>query len=167
MVEFQGLIDASTVHRRVVLSLKVRLCLQTCRCEFSAAFIAAKRTGSPVHHARSNSVPKNSLQRRAIPQSLDQYSAGYLCASSFRYCSVYARSEYDASPFSFDCGFYSGWSRLALLQRKEAIAAAQNGAPASPTVALSASPASAQARPTGHASSGRRRTPRPSHWSPR
>jgi hypothetical protein len=26
------------------------------------------------HHARSNSVPKNSLQRRAIPQSLDQYS---------------------------------------------------------------------------------------------
>jgi len=33
-----GVRDAKHSPSRVVLSLKVRLCLQTCRCEFSAAF---------------------------------------------------------------------------------------------------------------------------------
>ena len=56
-------------------------------CRFAAAnslrrSIAAKRTGRvQYHHARPNSAPKNSLQRRAIPQSCDQ-SGGTLRASS-------------------------------------------------------------------------------------
>ena len=56
---------------RVVLSLKVRLSLQVRRCELTAAFHGRPNEQAvQYHHARSNSVPTNSLHRRAIPQSL-------------------------------------------------------------------------------------------------
>ncbi len=74
-----GVRDAKHSPSRVVLSLKVRLCLQTCRCEFSAAFHSGQTTGASSTGApRSKSVPKNSLQLLAIPQSLDQWG-GHLC----------------------------------------------------------------------------------------
>ena len=62
---------------RVVLSLMVGLRLQACRREFFATFhVRPNERVVQYHHARSNSAPKNSIQGRAIPQSLGTNSWG-------------------------------------------------------------------------------------------
>ena len=45
-IQLCGVRDAKRSPSRVVLSLKVRLCLQACRCEFSAAFHDGQTNGS-------------------------------------------------------------------------------------------------------------------------
>src|SRR5258708_3015496 len=115
-------------------------------CEFSAAFHG--RPNERVvqyHHARSNSAPKNSLQRRAIPQSLDQYS-GDICALPASGSALSTQGVNMMRLHSLRTVVLFGLVALALLANgRKAIAAAHTAPPASPTVALSASPASAQA----------------------
>src|SRR5258708_1490040 len=115
-------------------------------CEFSAAFHG--RPNERVvqyHHARSNSAPKNSLQRRAIPQSLDQYS-GDICALPVSGSALSTQGVNMMRLHSLRTVVLFGLVALALLANgRKAIAAAQPPPQASPTVALSAPPASAQA----------------------
>jgi hypothetical protein len=67
---------------RVVLSLEVRLSLQAAAANSLRRSMVGQTDGSSSTIAhRPNSVPKNSLQRRAIPQSCDK-SGGTLGASS-------------------------------------------------------------------------------------
>jgi len=83
-----------------------------------AGLVQQVSTGGPnervvqYHHARSNSVPKNSLQRRAIPQSLHQ-CGGDICAhpATCR-CSIYTRGELRCVTIRFALWCRWVWLRL-------------------------------------------------------
>jgi len=98
------------------------------------------------HHARSNSAPKDSIQRRAISQSLDQCLGDIYALPAPCECSI-AQGVKKMRVHSLRTMVSFGLVALALLANgKKPVAAAQLALPVSPSVALSASPASAQAR---------------------
>jgi hypothetical protein len=83
-----------------------------------AGLVQQVSTGGPnervvqYHHARSNSVPKNSLQRRAIPQSLHQ-CGGDICAHPATCgCSIYTRGELRCVTIRFALWCRWVWLRL-------------------------------------------------------
>ena len=109
----------STAHRALCPRSRLRLCLQTCRCGFSAAFHSGQTTGASSTGApRSKSVPKNSLQLLAIPQSLDQW--GGICVFELHVMLQYTRSEYDAFSFTSHRGLVRFGRACADGQREEA-----------------------------------------------
>ena len=109
--------------------------------------MTAKRTGpSGTLAPRSNSAPKNSLQRRAIPQSFHQCVGGICAHPAPCKCSI-TQGVNTMRLHSLRTAVLFGLVVLALMPNgKKPVAAAQTAPPrASPSVALSASPTSAQA----------------------
>src|SRR5438094_3495099 len=108
--------------------------------------MTAKRTGPSANLApQSHSSPKTSLQRRASPQSLHQ-CVGDICAHPAPCkCSI-TQGVNSMRLHSLRTAILFGLVVLALTANgKKPVAAAQTAPPASPSVALSASPTSAQA----------------------
>src|SRR5260370_11115224 len=107
---------------------------------------AAKRTGAvQYHHARSNSVPKNSIQRRAIPQFWDQFR-GDICGLPAPCNAPFAQGVDTMHFHLLRSAVLVCLVALSLMANgRMPIADAQTAPPSSPSYALSASPTPPQA----------------------